>query len=88
MSSGVQALAQSGNQGRLVGIWLAGRGRGSRRSRAGAPGLRAVSLRTPWGHSGPQSARPRRHLQLLRLHVALGATVLAEVLPLAIGTLV
>ena len=77
------------NQGCLIGIWWAGRGVFS--GRAGAPVLLTQSFCTPLGITAPCSlltARPHRHLQLLCLHVALVATVLAEVLPLAVGTLV
>ena len=58
---------------------------------AGAPVLLTQSPCTPLGITAARSlltARPHSHLQLLRLHVALVATVLAEVLPLAVGTLV
>ena len=77
------------NQGCLIGIWWAGRGVFS--GRAGAPVLLTQSFCTPLGITAPCSlltARPHRHLQLLCLHVALVATVLAEVLQLAVGTLV
>ena len=83
-----RAIRESGG---LVGIWRAGRGRGSRRSRAGAPGLLCSLSARPWGVTAARGllvARASCHLQLRRLHVALGASVLADVLRLAVGTLV